>query len=246
MLTKRPLQGNTPRWDLSAKPLPVTPPNRARSPGPALNVAVSWRACAVSRYGRYKSRLWRHTHDTLVSQNDRSPERQAGGLLRRERELWQLHLFWKPTVTAGSRIAAAPIKPGTSNYFTASAARGCCRCMIFRSSTGGAIMVRRRRSRTSVSASRTRRSAPRNSRKQRGADVEPSVAVLSRERDEALVQQRAIEEVLKIVSASPAELQAVLEVVARSAARFCNADDVTIYELDGQDLRVAAHRGVVP
>src|SRR6516165_7173691 len=118
--------------------------------------------------------------------------------------------------------------------------------MIFRSSAGGAIMVRRRRSRTSVSASRTRRSAPRNSRKQRGTDVEPSVAVLSRERDEALVQRRAIEEVLKIISASPAELQAVLEVVARSAARFCNADDVTIYELDGQDLRVAAHRGVVP
>ena len=36
--------------------------------------------------------------------------------------LWQLHLFWKPTVTAGSRIAAAPIKLGTSNYFTASVA----------------------------------------------------------------------------------------------------------------------------
>src|SRR6516225_967429 len=118
--------------------------------------------------------------------------------------------------------------------------------MIFRSSTGGAIMVRRRRSRTSVSASRTRRSAPRNSRKQYGADVEPSVAVLSRERDEALVQQRAIEEVLKIVSASPAELQAVLEVVVRTAARFCDADDVTIFELDGQDLRIAAHWGAVP
>ena len=73
----------------------------------------------MSRYGRYKSRLWRHTHDTLVSQNDRSLERQAGSLLRRERELWQLHLFWKPTVIAGSRIAAGPIKPGTSNYFTA-------------------------------------------------------------------------------------------------------------------------------
>src|SRR5215831_17879368 len=105
--------------------------------------------------------------------------------------------------------------------------------MIFRSSTGGAIMVRRRR--TSLSASPTRRSAPRNSRKQ-GTDAEPRVAVLSRERDEALVQQRAIEEVLKIISASPAELQAVLEVVARSAARFCEADDVTISELDGQDL----------
>jgi hypothetical protein len=27
----------------------------------------------------------------------------------------RLHLFWKPTKTAGSRIAAAPIKPGISN-----------------------------------------------------------------------------------------------------------------------------------
>ena len=34
--------------------------------------------------------------------------------------------------------------------------------------------------------------------------------MLSRERDEALEQQRAIEEVLKIISASPAELEAVL------------------------------------
>jgi signal transduction histidine kinase/DNA-binding response OmpR family regulator/putative methionine-R-sulfoxide reductase with GAF domain len=107
-------------------------------------------------------------------------------------------------------------------------------------------MVRRRRSRTSVPASRTQRSAPRNSRKQHGTDVESSVAVLSRERDEALEQQRAIEEVLNIISSSPAELQAALEVVARSAVRFCEADDVTISELDGQDLRTAAHWGSVP
>jgi GAF domain-containing protein len=38
----------------------------------------------------------------------------------------------------------------------------------------------------------------------------------------------------------------VLEVVARSAARFCEADDVTIFELDGQYLRIAAHWGTIP
>jgi GAF domain-containing protein len=38
----------------------------------------------------------------------------------------------------------------------------------------------------------------------------------------------------------------MLEVVVRSAARFCEADDVTIFELDGQDIRVAAHWGAVP
>ena len=36
------------------------------------------------------------------------------------------------------------------------------------------------------------------------------------------------------------------DLVVRSAARFCEADDVTIFEVDGQDIRVAAHWGAVP
>ena len=35
----------------------------------------------------------------------------------------------------------------------------------------------------------------------------------------------------------------MLEVVVRSAARYCKADDVTLFELDGQDLRAVAHWG---
>ena len=38
----------------------------------------------------------------------------------------------------------------------------------------------------------------------------------------------------------------MLEVVVRSAARYCKADDVTLFELDGQDLRIAAHWGALP
>ena len=64
--------------------------------------------------------------------------------------------------------------------------------------------------------------------------------------DEALERQTATTEILKIISASPTELQSVLEVVVKSAARFCEADDVTIFELDGQDLRAVAHWGPVP
>src|SRR5262249_50518578 len=63
---------------------------------------------------------------------------------------------------------------------------------------------------------------------------ETKVARLTRERDEALEQQRAAAEVLKIISASRTELQPVLEVLVRSAARYCKADDVTLFELDGQ------------
>jgi len=62
----------------------------------------------------------------------------------------------------------------------------------------------------------------------------------------ALEQQAATAEVLRIISTSPTKLQPVLDVVVKSAARFCGADDVTILEFDGPDLRVAAHCGPIP
>src|ERR1700730_8085951 len=77
-------------------------------------------------------------------------------------------------------------------------------------------------------------------------NVEHELDLRTRELAEALQQQTATAEVLKIISASPTELQPVLDAVVRSAARFCEADDVTIFELDGQDLRSTAHWGAVP
>src|SRR6516165_10433580 len=93
-----------------------------------------------------------------------------------------------------------------------------------------------------------RRNAPKAVRRRSSsvAGKEAKVALFKREGDEALEQQRATAEVLKIISASPTELRPVLEVVVRSAARFCQANDATIYELEGQDLRIAAHWGTVP
>ena len=102
------------------------------------------------------------------------------------------------------------------------------------------------RRRTSTKTKRP--SAPKVSRRRISSDasLQKQVALLSRERDEALEQRTAMAEVLKIISTSRTELQPVLEAVVRSAARFCEADDVSIFELDGQDLRSAAHWGVVP
>ena len=68
----------------------------------------------------------------------------------------------------------------------------------------------------------------------------------TRELAEARRTAGATAEVLKIISPSPSDLQPVLEAVVRSAARFCKADDVTIFELDGQDLRAVAHWGAIP
>ena len=113
-----------------------------------------------------------------------------------------------------------------------------------RSRAGDQLAKTRSRKRAALK----RRNAPKAVRRRSSsvAGKEAKVALFKRERDEALEQQRATAEVLKIISASPTELQAVLEVVVRSAARFCEADDVTIFELDGQDLRMAAHCGAVP
>jgi GAF domain-containing protein len=114
-----------------------------------------------------------------------------------------------------------------------------------RSIAGGGKAAKTRRRKT---VTLKRRNAPKTPRQSgsSAASPETEVARLRRERDEALEQQRAAAEVLKIISASRTELQPVLEVVVRSAARYCKADDVTLFELDGQELREAAHWGAVP
>jgi signal transduction histidine kinase len=62
---------------------------------------------------------------------------------------------------------------------------------------------------------------------------------------EAHEQQTATAEILRIISTSPMELQPVLEVVVKSAARFCGADDAIILRLDGENLWAAAHHGPI-
>src|SRR5690349_2723574 len=91
-----------------------------------------------------------------------------------------------------------------------------------------------------------RRYAPKSGRRRSSsAGKETEVARFIRELHEAQEQQTATADVLKIISASRTELQPVLDVVVRSAARYCKADDVTLFELDGQELREAAHWGAL-
>ena len=93
-----------------------------------------------------------------------------------------------------------------------------------------------------------RRSAPKTARATSSSAVarETEVVRLRRELHEALEQQTATSEVLHVMSASPAEIQPVLDAVAENAARLCEATNAVIFRLEGDHLRHAASYGGIP
>src|SRR5215831_12708565 len=68
----------------------------------------------------------------------------------------------------------------------------------------------------------------------------------NRDLTEALEQQTATAEILRVISTSPTNLRPVLDTLVASAARFCGANDVTVFQVDGDSLRFPTHYGPIP
>ena len=78
--------------------------------------------------------------------------------------------------------------------------------------------------------------------KHRTGEIETSNAQLR----EALEQQTATSEILGVIASSPTDLQPVLNAVAESAARLCDARDALIDRVDGDVLEHVAAYGPMP
>ena len=73
-----------------------------------------------------------------------------------------------------------------------------------------------------------------------------NIQSLRRALDESLAREAAASEILRMIASSPTNLRPVLDAVAESAARLCEASDVLIRRVDGDVLAVVAHYGQIP
>ena len=63
---------------------------------------------------------------------------------------------------------------------------------------------------------------------------------------EALRQQTATSDILKVIASSPNDLQPVLDNIVETACRLCSAYDAVVLLREGDQLRIVAHHGPIP
>ena len=104
-----------------------------------------------------------------------------------------------------------------------------------RSKTGGKAMKTQRRKTFAPKATRGRGSP--------AAGKETNIARLTRERDEALEQQTATSDVLRVISGSRGELESVFDAMLENATRICGAKFGTLLLREGDVFRIVSMHG---
>src|SRR5262249_1232107 len=108
-------------------------------------------------------------------------------------------------------------------------------CGVTLSSKGAKSRTRGRKLRSSGTKGRARMGGTR-----------ASTSELEKKLAEALEQQTATSEILRVIRSSPSNVQPVFDAVAVSAARLCESFDSPVWRREGHRLLLAAHHGAIP
>ena len=102
-------------------------------------------------------------------------------------------------------------------------------------------------------AKTTKKAAKKTNPKPRAASSADSVSKLKktiaaqgREMREAAEQQAATSDILRMIARAPADLQSVMDTIAESAARLCDAKDAVIFRVEGDVQQRVAVYGAMP
>jgi signal transduction histidine kinase/CheY-like chemotaxis protein/HAMP domain-containing protein len=76
------------------------------------------------------------------------------------------------------------------------------------------------------------------------ATLEQKVEARTRDLSEALEQQTATSEILRVISSSPTDVQPVFDAIVKSSARLCDGLFGALYRFDGDTISLVAHHNL--